>query len=129
MQEPVFWQDKDEGVKASEELSRLKEEVKSLDDIFSLVERGEELIEYAEKDEELSKELDATLIDVEKKIVQEEVALYFSGQYDKNNAIITIYSGAGGLDAQNWAGMLLRMYERYCALRGYKGTVISKSFG
>jgi peptide chain release factor 2 len=60
---------------------------------------------------------------------KEELAMFFSGPYDKNNVIITIYSGAGGTDAQDWAGMLLRMYERYAMIKGYKVALLSQSLG
>lgn len=55
--------------------------------------------------------------------------VFLSGEYDKNNAILLITAGAGGQDAQDWAAMLLRMYERYCQRKGYKADVLHQSFG
>lgn len=52
-----------------------------------------------------------------------------NGEYDKNDAIITINSGAGGTDAQDWAQILLRMYIRYCQLKNYKYELLDKSDG
>ncbi|MCX6723150.1 MAG: peptide chain release factor 2, partial [Candidatus Staskawiczbacteria bacterium] len=52
-----------------------------------------------------------------------------SGKYDKNNAILEIFSGAGGQDSQDWATMLLRMYERYCASKGFKTAILHQAFG
>lgn len=52
-----------------------------------------------------------------------------SERYDKGNAILTIQAGAGGRDAQDWATMLLRMYQRWCQRKGYKVKVIHQSFG
>jgi len=52
-----------------------------------------------------------------------------SGKYDKNNAILEIFSGAGGQDAQDWATILLRMYEKYCASKGFKAIVLHQAFG
>jgi len=74
------------------------------------------------KDENLKKEL-------EKKIEKQEFKTFLSGKYDKNNAILEIYSGAGGQDSQDWATMLLRMYERYCASKGFKATILHQAFG
>jgi len=63
------------------------------------------------------------------KIDKEEFRVFLSGKYDKSNAILEIFAGAGGQDSQDWATMLLRMYERYCAQRGFEVTVLQQSFG
>ena len=65
----------------------------------------------------------------EEKLRAEEFRVFLSGEYDKNSAILSITSGAGGQDAQDWAAMLLRMYERYCQRKGYKAEVLHQSFG
>lgn len=66
---------------------------------------------------------------LEKKIQKEEITTFFSGKYDKNNAILQIFSGAGGVDAQDWATMLLRMYERYCSAKGFQIKILHQAFG
>lgn len=75
--------------------------------------------------EELNKNYEA----LERKIKQEERRTYFSGKYDKNDATLTIYSGAGGRDAEDWASMLLRMYERYAESKNWKVKVLHHHFG
>lgn len=67
--------------------------------------------------------------ELDKRIKKEEVKTFFSGKYDKNNAILQIFSGAGGVDAQDWATMVLRMYERYCQQKGFEVKVIHQAFG
>ncbi len=62
-------------------------------------------------------------------IEKEETKTYLSGKYDKNNAIIDLYAGAGGVDAQDWATMLLRMFQKYCINKGFKVKIIDQSFG
>ncbi len=66
---------------------------------------------------------------IENKIKKLEFKTFLSGKYDKNNAILEIFSGAGGQDSQDWATMLLRMYERYCVKKGFKTVIIQQSFG
>ncbi len=83
---------------------------------------------------ELKKELvglktEKEIEEFEIKLEDEELRFFLSGKYDKNNAILTILSGAGGQDAQDWAALLLRMYERYCQRKGYKTVILHQSFG
>ena len=67
--------------------------------------------------------------DFEEKLKQKEFQIFLSGKYDRGNAILSIYAGAGGQDAQDWATMLLRMYERYSQRKGYKTQILHQSFG
>lgn len=67
--------------------------------------------------------------ELQKLVGKQEFKTFLSGKYDKNNAILEIFSGAGGQDSQDWATMLLRMYERYCAKKGYRFIVLHQAFG
>ncbi len=99
-QEKDFWKDQKRAVGVSEELSDLKEEA-----------------EFWDKLEKEIDELDGTteekFKDLEERFKKAEIKALFSGKYDRRNVILTIYSGAGGTEAQDWADMLLRMYGRY----------------
>jgi len=64
-----------------------------------------------------------------KEIEKEEIKIFLSGKYDKSNAIMEIFSGAGGIDAQDWATILIRMFERYCERKGFQVKIIHQSFG
>ena len=50
-------------------------------------------------------------------------------KYDKGNAVLSIIAGAGGQDAQDWATMMLRMYQRFCSIKGFKTKILHQSIG
>lgn len=93
------------------------------------LEEIEELEKLAGSDEKLGKEIEKKRQDLEGRVKKEELKVFLSGRYDKGNAILQIQSGAGGIDAQDWATMLLRTYQRYCAQKGLKTKLIHQSFG
>jgi len=108
---PDFWQNPQKAAKVSQEISALKEEIDAIEKIEIELQVGENLEQ------------------VEGDIEKQEFKTFLSGKYDKNSAILEIYSGVGGQDSQDWATMLLRMYERYCATKGFGFEVLHQSFG
>ena len=82
-----------------------------------------------ESDESLYQELESGAAELQKEVEQREFELRLNGTYDKRNAILTIYAGAGGVDSQDWAEMLLRMYLRWAERRGFKTEVMDQSEG
>ena len=74
----------------------------------------------AEDDEETINEVIIEIKDIEKKIDEYKIELLLSGEYDKNDAILSLHAGVGGSDANDWTLMLLRMYTRWCEKKGYK---------
>jgi len=108
-------------VELSQELSSAEEELNWFSEIRKEMEDIKELIPLMEDDRELEA--------IEKKIKEKELEAYFNGKYDKGNAILSVFSGAGGQDAQDWAAMLLRMYQRYCENKGFKASVLDELFG
>ena len=114
---PDFWNDSENAGKIQQEISELKEEIESL----KIIKKDLEDLKVLQ-DEKLRKEL-------EKKIEKLEFKTFLSGKYDKNSAILEIFSGAGGQDSQDWATMLLRMYEKYCAKKGFKTIILHQQFG
>lgn len=87
-----------------------------------------ELAESAE-DESFTGEIDNELGQLQKKIESVEIKNLLSGIDDERNAILTIHSGAGGTEAQDWAEMLLRMYSRWCERQGYKAYLVDELEG
>jgi peptide chain release factor 2 len=119
----------------TQKLSRVKGTIEKyegwharLRDLFDLVEIGQ-----AEQDEVLIKEV-TTEVSVGVKEMNKELERYelenlLSGEYDDSAALVTINAGAGGTDAQDWAEMLLRMYTRWCEVRGFKTELLDSSPG
>ena len=114
---PDFWQDTEKASKVQQKISEIKEEIGSL--------------EVIKKDLEDLKILqdEGLRVELEKKIDKQEFKIFLSGKYDKGNAILEIFSGAGGQDSQDWATILLRMYEKYCVKKGFKAVVLHQQFG
>ncbi|MGB9598824.1 MAG: PCRF domain-containing protein, partial [Minisyncoccales bacterium] len=80
-------------------------------------------------DERMGKEIEEKLEILEKEINSFLRELFLSGKYDKSDAILQIIAGAGGKDSQDWATILLRMYQRYCQRKGFKTQILHQSFG
>lgn len=108
-----------------QEISEIKEEIERIQKI----EKELQDLKTLYNEESLRSELDNQLEIIEKSIAKQEFKIFLSGKYDKNNAILEIFSGAGGQDSQDWATMLLRMYERYCDIKGFKSKIIHQAFG
>jgi peptide chain release factor 2 len=108
-------------------LADAKEEVSEFESLDQEIKDLEELVKIA--DESLSRELQNKIVKIQESIKKAEQKVFLSGKYDRGNAILSIYSGAGGQDAQDWATMLLRMYQRYCERKGFDHKILSQSFG
>ncbi|OPJ64056.1 peptide chain release factor 2 [Clostridium chromiireducens] len=120
MQEPGFWDD----VKRAEEVTKksksIKNKIDNYDRLKSQVDDIEVLKEIMEDDdEESANEIIQTIREVENQIDDYNMKVLLSGDYDKNNAILTLHVGVGGTDANDWTEMLLRMYTRWCEKQGY----------
>ncbi|CAN5172171.1 peptide chain release factor 2 [soil metagenome] len=119
MSRPGFWDDPEQAKQVSAEFSRVEGRVRMLDGLRARLSDAEELLELAEGEEQLVGEMADELSRIEGALEEQEIARLFSGEYDEGAAILTINSGAGGVDSQNWAEMLARMYRRWAERRGY----------
>jgi len=126
IQEPGFWNNQENAQKVSQKLKNNSDRIKNYLNLKTQVEDIELLIEMIieEDDENQMPELLKEIKDVEKLLEAARIAALLSGEYDKNNAILSIHAGAGGTEAQDWAEMLYRMYTRWIEEHGYKMSVI-----
>lgn len=115
--------------KLSKELSDLKEEVEEFEKLQKEFTDLQELARLSEHDEDAAAELPAIVDSLQSRLERQEVKTFLSGKYDRANAILQITAGAGGQDAQDWATLLLRMYQRYCETKGWRAQVVHQSFG
>ena len=117
-----FWNDSASAQKAMQSLSELKEWVTIWQTAKTVIDDVEALIYLAEedKDESLESEIIAELAKAEAALSELEIRNLLSDKDDSRNALLTIHSGAGGTEAQDWAEMLLRMYSRWCERHNYK---------
>ena len=126
MAEPDFWLDQEKAQKKNKELASLEGKVKelesfnkSLEDIFAMIELGIEM-----DDEDTANEVGRELDSLEMRVEKLQLETMLTGEYDMNNAILTLHAGAGGTEAQDWTDMLFRMYRRYCEKSGYQVDVL-----
>ena len=126
---PEFWNDKDRALKLSQELSLLKEERELFQKVNAEWEDLSELAKLSSYNDKEVSELRQQAALLAEKVKKAEFQVFLSGKYDKGNAVLTITAGAGGEDAQDWATLMFRMYEKYCARKGWKIKVLHESFG
>ena len=126
MSSPDFWNDTQRAQKLSQERNRIEAQLNAFSSVEQKIEDSEVLIEMAEEegDEELLKEAEENLKEVEKELNDLEVKKVLSGEYDKNNAIVTIHAGAGGTESCDWAEMLMRMYLRWAERKGFEVEIL-----
>ena len=120
MQETGFWDDTKRAEEVTKKSKAVKDKIEGFDKLKSQLEDVEVLKEMMEEDdEESSNEIIQTMRDIEAQIDDYNMKVLLSGEYDKNNVILTLHVGVGGTDANDWTQMLLRMYTRWCEKQGY----------
>ncbi len=131
MNEPGFWNDQDQANEIITEMKSVKARVEApaamqakVEDLLVLWELAEE-----EADDDTKQEVDAQIDTVLQELDSLETASLLSGRYDDRNCYLTIQSGAGGTEADDWAEMLLRMYLYYVERQGWDVSEYSKTHG
>ncbi|MGE5123766.1 MAG: peptide chain release factor 2 [Acidobacteriaceae bacterium] len=126
-QQDNFWLDPEPAQRVMKKISSLRSVV---DDWNKLTQRVAYLLELAQLDDEtLRSEITNELVEIENDLDRREFAVLLSGKYDQSNALLAIHAGAGGVDAQDWAEMLERMYLRWAENRGFTTDILDLSEG
>jgi peptide chain release factor 2 len=131
MSEADFWNDQ----KAAQHLIKNNNQMKNLVDQYdelnsALQDLSESVNELSSTfDEDMNELVQEEYTDTMKQFSDFEIQVLLSGPYDNHNAILEIHPGAGGTEAMDWAGMLYRMYMRYCERKGYKITLMDYEEG
>ena len=119
--EPGFWDDMENSQKILQRTANLKAKVEKYEKLEARYEDALALIELGDEaeDESLIEEAQQELDGIRADIDRQRLETLLTGEYDKNNAILTVHAGSGGTEAQDWAEMLYRMYTRWAAAHGF----------
>lgn len=131
MSDPDFWNDPDSARDISQEATQLKDAVEGYKKLVTDIEEAKLMLEMAidEEDTSMEGELTTMVEQLTHEVEHREVLLLLSGEYDKNNAILTFHAGAGGTEAQDWCSMLIRMYLRWAEKQGYSISLMDEQVG
>ena len=125
---PNFWSDRRH---SSEVMNELNSEKKILNEVQKLIDDSKDYLEMSQNanDEETVDWLNEEYEILKNKLDEIQTAVLLNGEYDKNDAVLEIHSGAGGTEACDWANMLYRMYSRWCEKKKYKIEVVDEQPG
>ncbi len=119
---PDFWDNMENAQKILQITGKKKSTVETYDKICTTYDDLQVLIEMGDEEEDLSlvEEIETSLSELENNLAALRLQTLLTGEYDKNNAILTFHAGAGGTEAMDWVSMLVRMYNRWTERHGFK---------
>jgi peptide chain release factor 2 len=124
---PGFWDDQANAAKVSAEHARVSRRLEVYRTLQRDFEDARELVEL--DGGELEQEIAGSLVPLRAELERLQEAALFEGEYDAGDAVVTLQAGTGGTDAQDWTEMMLRMYERWAANRGFRVELLEASPG
>ncbi len=129
--DPELWNDQNHAKKLNAEYANIRDDLETFDGLTAQLADVEVLHELArdEDDESQEPEIEASITEVDAALVQLELRSLFTGEHDDSDCIVQINAKDGGVDAQDFSEMLLRMYERWCERRGFTITLNGVSEG
>ena len=124
--QPGFWDDAENSQKILQKTGALKNKVEAYDNLVAAYDDTLALIELANEEEDISllEEAQAEFDKVKNDLDGQRLQTLLTGEYDSKNAILTFHAGSGGTEAQDWAEMLYRMYNRWAEKVGFKVTTV-----
>ena len=129
MNKPEFWNSKEESTKVIEEANNLRNIINPTIEITNDINNNIDTLELVSETDELYNLLEEEANEITNKLEDLKIQTYLSGEYDSNNCILEIHSGAGGTESCDWVNMLYRMYTRYLTKNNYKIEEIDKQPG
>ncbi len=126
MEAPDFWDDPERSQEKMKQLKSLKDDVETCEQLSRQYEDIETLLEmgYEENDASLIPEIEEALAEFERTFESIRIKTLLSGEYDKDDAIVSLHAGAGGTESCDWNGMLFRMYKRWAEDKGFAVEVL-----
>ena len=122
---PGFWDDQTGAARISTEHARITRKLERYERLKREYDDAAELLSLS--DDDLGAEISEILHSLERELERVQEDALFTGQYDAGDALLEIHAGTGGTDAQDWAEMLLRMYLRWAADRGFETELLEAS--
>ena len=124
----AIWDNPEKAKEITESLSNLKKTIETYNNLLNELNDLEEIITL-ELDEEMVKEVENKLLDINNHLEKIEIETLLNGKYDSFNCYLEIHPGAGGTEATDWAGMLLRMYKMFASKNNYTFEIIDLQDG
>ncbi|MGH9886353.1 MAG: peptide chain release factor 2, partial [bacterium] len=122
--DPDVWKDPESAQKIQRRRKRIETDLSYLKNLKTQEDDTKVLVEWLAQGEDVTRDLQAALDAFEKLVEHAEFQKMLGGEHDQANAIVSINSGEGGTDSQDWANMLLRMYLRWCERHGFAAEII-----
>jgi peptide chain release factor 2 len=129
MESPGFWEDQRAAAKVAAERARTQKKIETFEQLQADSGELDFMLEQAAEDPAWRDELDGALARLGREMGMLQEQALFTGEYDSGPAVVGVHAGAGGTDSQDWALMLLRMYERWADGRGYKVELLEQTPG
>ncbi len=126
--QPGFWDDTAHAQSVSKRAGNLRDTIREYGEAVSLFDDAQTALELADEDDAFADEAAAACAKLETLLDSLELASWFTGQFDEGDAILTVNPGQGGLEANDWADMLFKMYSHYGEIKGWKVHVLDITY-